>query len=165
MEPTVTQMLERIYEVIADWHPVMIWDVLDCMEQTTYLKKDRCCPLCQSELEIEEDEIWDFGRIYQKWYYGCTDKEQCWFFTQHSSSAWDKYYEHRGIELKGLKRDFCAPDFYWKPISEKLYNWIADYAYVWYEESIINYWKHKRKPIDEQSDECIKFIYDLLPTK
>lgn len=30
---------------------------------------------------------------------------------------------------------------------------------------VIALWKEKRKPIDEQSDECIKFVYDLLPTK
>ena len=25
-------------------------------------------------------------------------------------------------------------------------------------------WKQKRKPINDQSDECVKFVYDLLPT-
>lgn len=28
---------------------------------------------------------------------------------------------------------------------------------------VIALWKEKRKPIDDQSDECIKFVYDLLP--
>lgn len=28
---------------------------------------------------------------------------------------------------------------------------------------VIALWKEKRKPIDDQSDECIKFIYSLLP--
>ena len=27
---------------------------------------------------------------------------------------------------------------------------------------IMNLWEHKRKPIEEQSDECIEFIYNLL---
>lgn len=34
--PTKQEMLDKIYEVIADkslWHPVMIWDVLDFVEK------------------------------------------------------------------------------------------------------------------------------------
>lgn len=28
--------------------------------------------------------------------------------------------------------------------------------------NIFNLWGHKRKPIEEQSDECVNFIYDLI---
>jgi hypothetical protein len=32
-----------------------------------------------------------------------------------------------------------------------------------FDNYLIKYWKYKRLPIEEQSDETIKFVFDLLP--
>ena len=39
------------------------------------------------------------------------------------------------------------------------YSWPQD---NWYSK-VFNKWKYKRLPIEKQSDECIKFVFDLLP--
>jgi hypothetical protein len=38
------------------------------------------------------------------------------------------------------------------------YSWPQD---NWYSK-VFNKWKYKRLPIEKQSDECIKFVFDLL---
>lgn len=45
----------------------------------------------------------------------------------------------------------------------KLFNiWWLDETYWIYDETLFDFWKEKRKPIEEQSDECIEYIYNLI---
>lgn len=140
---------------------IMIGDVLDWAEKTICKKRSICCPLCWNKIEIEEDEIWDFWRIYQKWYFACVDNE-CGFYTTNSSWKNNSQYECEW-EKKNIERDFCVPEYFSRPISDKIYGDIADTAYADQNESIDIYWKDKRKPIQDQPIECIEYIYNLLP--
>lgn len=82
---TRDQMIEVIYEKIAIWHPVMIWDVMDW----TFEEKD-----------------------YQY------------------SLAYDDYWNAR------------------HEVDEKIWE-------------LMRLREYKRKPIEDQSDECVTFIYNL----
>lgn len=47
-----------------------------------------------------------------------------------------------------------------------LISWASYYfnRCTFYEKNLIDLWEYKRKPIEEQSIECIQYIYSLLPT-
>lgn len=143
------------------WHPVMIGDVLDWAEKTICSRRSRKCPLCWWEIYEDEDEIWDFWRIYQKWYYACEDKKWCGFFTNYSSSELNNHYECNWDALN-ICRDFIVPEYFGRKISDKIYADNADAAYGCTQDSINTYWGDKRKPIDNQPIECIEYIYNLL---
>lgn len=147
------------YRII--WHPVMIGDVLDWAEKTICTNRSRECPLCWWELYEEENERWDFWRIYQKWYYACEDRKWCGFFTHNSSSENNGYYECNW-DVLNVCRDFNVPEYFGRKISDKIYDDIADMAYGWIQDSISTYREEKRRPIEDQPIECIEYIYNLL---
>ena len=45
---------------------------------------------------------------------------------------------------------------------KKYVDYLVDWEWWPIIEDILTYWKKKIKPIEEQSDECIDFIFNLL---
>lgn len=57
-------------------------------------------------------------------------------------------------------------DYFEKNNLSDYIDWVTfdDYWNLYeFDNFLIQDWKEKRKPIEEQSDDCIKFVFDLLP--
>ncbi len=171
---TREQMLDRIYEVVAD-KQLSLW-----------------CVLRFKEKEMD-DKLWDIvlfkyvrqGSSSSEWY--------DWYKTQR----WDlvcanmREWEFKFITKRYRNSMHWEPDEEWERICDELVNkyftivWhdvmigdvlnrlsVIDY-YLWYvrwtdeDDKIVDNILLKRKklskPIDEQSEECIAFIYSLCP--
>ena len=130
------ELVEKYFTII--WHPVMIGDVLDWIKkniETTY----GTCPECWWEVWYDE-----------------------WQEASHSGtwSLWDWPPSYYCINSKWDHKvdSFVNPTWPREPIRTLL----------WEDYWEITPWIYKReetrKPIDEQSEECIKFIYWPLPS-
>lgn len=94
------------------WHPVMIWDVLDWMEEKF-----------EDQVKIKMDAMW-------------TVKKNMYKFREKESDI----LINTLIQNDRIRHNCNLKHF----------------------EILLDEWKHKRKPIEEQSDECIDYIYNLL---
>ena len=66
-----------------------------------------------------------------------------------------------------IKAIIWHPVMFWD-VFEFLEKLAEDYDYEWRQQEFDNlnlFREKKRKPIDEQSDECIRYVYSLLWTK
>lgn len=149
MKPTKEQMLERIYEVIADktlsFGCLLTINRGDSKTQTRFVRDER---------------------IWGEWFTITED--------------WSEIQQNLP-----LSKMYTTYQIIWHPIMiGDILDWIrvnikasteADVYMKWpkyvFEFSDITtmrllwMWVTARKPIDKQSDECIKFVCDLLPTK
>lgn len=119
------------------WHlikenPVMIWDVLDYIEKNIWHSNP--CPLCwNNDIQIENFDNWlSWMQSEFSWWY-------CWKDDCDWSSN-NRVYNDLNWDAWDVK--YCS---------------IMDL--VWINE---NFWKEKRKPLEEQTDECIDYIYNLV---
>ena len=100
-----------IYKII--WHKVMIWDVLDWIDEKLFWDICENCEKCGKKLES----------------------------VQHYYEAWGNIDDYDRLECEEHGEQDC------------LYTW---------EQYIIIMRKELRKPIEDQSDECIDFVYSLI---
>lgn len=134
-------MLDKIYEVIA--------------EKYTTIKK--CCPECKWDVEVrdlwlidERVEVYDCDSYYE-W-------KGCWKKDMDFLSLWEKEVSHNRIVMLWDVLDWIEKnkDYYEKEdvINKKdtLKSYVTDNTL----------WKEKRKPINDQSYECITFIFNLI---
>lgn len=138
------QMLERIYDVIADKTP-NFW----CLYKT---KTRDVHPLLYREYNLKKnrDEVFLFSRIRGKYCLPTNDCKEIW----HPVMIGDVY------QWLFDNRMECNVVYAKNPI-----RWWKVEPYSNNKEFIFHRRENRRKPIDDQSDECIKFVYDLLPTK
>lgn len=102
------------------WHPVMIWDVLDWIENNVNNWFKKCCE-CWSEMYYEEG-------------YYCSN-EECENDKEPEDlvflSKWNLVIDNFGIDWEFVNNDIFL-------------------------------WNNLKLPIEDQSDECIDFVYSLL---
>jgi hypothetical protein len=77
---------------------------------------------------------------------------------------WDILWNNFFILSKIIWHDVMI----WDVLDYKEKNKITKYEKIdWqiftYNDEIMDLWKYKRLPIEKQSDDCIKFVFDLLP--
>lgn len=138
--PTKQEMLDRIAETIAS-------------KRKEYYK---ACPRCWADVHME---YWNHtGRpetAYSR--YTCN---KCWELTFEEDEELSKgqyaIREKPNPVMIGDVLDWMSKNF-----SEMNYE-SGRFSFV---ESVYIKRKELREPIEHQSDECIKFVYSLLPTK
>ena len=134
--------IKRIYEVIAD-------------KTKEYYYK---CPRCWGKLSLEGYSSCGRG----EWDYDRWTCKKCWELTYEED---EKVYKNEEVVYKQLPImiwDVLDWIWWWTYISECKNNY-------WYYEidkraivDITNLYTYKRNPIEDQSDECIDFIYWLI---
>ena len=134
-------MLGKIYEVIAD-------------SDLEFWCKFQICKWWRVKTYICSDKYW------REWIY---NDEHNMVTKQSKEIDFDKLYRAwKPVMI------WDVLDWYWElhPVYmeiEKHFNKWATFVYTdvnWV--NINSMWEHLRKPIDEQSEECIKFIYSLI---
>lgn len=121
-------MIDKIYEVIAD-KTLSEWCILWKVRWNLDL----------SRRKIHASEDWDLRTVYLTY-----------SWTIH------KVYSESQVE-----------EIIWHPVMiGDMLDWMEEDERRFYEEdSVLNLRKEKRKPIEEQSEECISFIYNLVNDK
>lgn len=150
------QMLERIYDVIAD--KTLSFGCVIKSKLHWLVTITEIFDVCDDD--IKEHVLWN----------GLPHWEQ--LYLRYKMYSWN-------VSLNDIK------SVIWHPVMiGDVYQWLFDNRMecnVVYAKNPIRWWKvepysnnkefifhrreNRRKPIDDQSDECIKFVYDLLPTK
>ena len=144
------QMLDRIYEVISD-KTISFWCLLtihrgDSKTQTRFVRDERhwgeWFTITEDWSEIQQNL--PHSKMYTTyqiiWHPIMIGDVLDWLYENDI----DQVELHKLIERKWI---------------------VAQFTYTPASVMVISLWKEKRKPIDDQSDQLIKFVYDLLPTK
>lgn len=131
---TREEKLARIYEVIAE----------------KYTTIEKCCPECKWDV-FEKDE-WTNGITYYT-YYECDDCHKRIDFMD----LWEQKVEHSRKVMIWDVLDWIEENISLDERMNKL-----DWWNPWYQDLVIIEREHKRKSIDDQSDECIDFILSLI---
>lgn len=151
------QMLERIYDVIAD--KTLSFGCVIKSKLHWLVTITEIFDVCDDD--IKEHVLWNglphWEQLYLRykmysWNVSLNDIKSVIWHPVMIGDVLDWIYENDidQVELHQLiERKWKDTNFTYTPSSVM----------------VIALWKEKRKPIDEQSDECIKFVYDLLPTK
>lgn len=149
MQPTKQQMIDKIYECIADKTLSFGCKILQCNRISTITS-------------VSDDEEYVFVQSYMVW------SELFWQNDEWYEVFW---YKNLGFEVV---ENIWIDEIIWHPVMigdvleysrwdvrdilQKKHNDIHS-LYI----EIMKKRSNKRKPIDDQSDECITFIYNLLP--
>lgn len=73
---------------------------------------------------------------------------------------WYQYFTPEKISRDQITKVIWRPILIWDVLDwNEVNNWDMFDRYSWYLETI---WKKKRLPIEEQSEECITYIYNLI---
>lgn len=87
----------------------------------------------------------------------------CKFFHKGTGEIWRYSYIWKDKDMTKWIKIIWHPVMIWDVLefSDKL---DKKWKRYWYTlcNRIIDLWKDKRKPIDDQSEECIKFVHSLL---
>ena len=130
MTPTKQEMIDKIYEVIADKTLSFGCRIMTEWDIVKFLRVEEEMVLWPTVTCLRENE----KIVGIMWF---NVKNIIW----HPVMIWDVF-------------DFL----YWSDIEPPV-----DYTDQDVIEEIFVIWKEKRKPIEDQSIECIEFIYSLLP--
>ncbi len=139
-------MIDKIYEVIAD---------KTISFGCNYFDRDGnlCTYYPLTRIYKDTNDLWNFY-----WhYYISEDWKNVWYIKiiWHPVMIWDVLdwiysdkYEHNKEKCKIHDFKWEYEDFFW---------------WLWVEVMILaeRRW-HKRKPIEDQSEECIEFVYNLI---
>ena len=120
---------------------------------------------------------------FSKWIYSIIDRENVWFLSSYKGQDWD-IHNTIVIEDGVNSRCYSIEEIIWHPVmigdvmqylEDKSQSQIVeheddedkDWFYsreAYYEDvaEISDCWRDKRLSIDEQSDECIDYIYSLI---
>lgn len=140
--PTKQEMLDRINEVIAD-------------KSHTF-----GCRIYNELFWNKSEDIYTLIWIVNK--RNRDDLDGCWLA--------GKFEENRISFVPLLREHYENSTTIWHPV---MIGDVLDRQYKTKEVSscpslrsdIVENWLERRKPIDNQPDKCIKFVYSLLPTK
>lgn len=109
---------------------------------------------------------------FSKWIYSIIDRENVWFLDSYKGVDWN-IHNTIVVEDGVNSRCYSIEEIIWHPVMiGDVLNWIDNKMGVSnheYEEFVINevnmailLWLEYLKPIDEQSDDCVNFIYSLI---
>lgn len=114
---------------------------------------------------------------FSKWIYSIIDREDVWFLSSYKGQDWD-IYNTIEIEDGVNSRCYSIEEIIWHPVMIwDVLDWIEPYwsGYVQSVEFtdrrrkkknlVLLQRDNKRLPIDEQSDECIDYVYGLISSK
>lgn len=138
---TREQMIEAIYEKVAD-KTLSFGCYVKNLTHHKYNKAIYCYKWWQKEHFVYQRDNWEIDKWWA-WYF---DFEIIW----HSVMFWDfiSYLDETVWQDRLI-------DWEWKKITEGF-----DYYQTLKKISIL--WEHKRKPIEDQSSDCIEFVFDNL---
>ena len=120
------------------------------MKETGYWTK-AVCPYC--EWDVEEEFTIQSER------YIC--KNECEWYQRKLKRNGNKKLKLSDIKYIDIF-DWYDPVMIWD-VLDWMYKWYNEIDVLWVIDDIIhNEWDNKRKPIEEQSDECIEYIYNLI---
>lgn len=111
-------------------------------------------------------KIWNSNVSYIVLWNPYKNNDDLWYWVHKEPVYWECLYwdisSHRNdIEIiwhKVMLWDFLD---YIEKIKDKKQLESTEY-YAWLYDYICIKWEHKRKPIEEQSNECIKYVFDLI---
>lgn len=118
---------------------------------------------------------------FSKWIYSIIDRENVWFLSSYKGQDWD-IYNTIVIEDGVNSRCYSIEEIIWHPVmigdvlrqirllagyaldndlikKSDFGNVIAQHNY-----RITQIWEDFREPIESQSDECIDYVYSLIPS-
>ena len=114
---------------------------------------------------------------FSKWIYSIIDREDVWFLSSYKGQDWD-IHNTIVIEDGVNSRCYSIEEIIWHPVMIwDVLDWIEPYwsGYVQSVEFtdrrrrkmnlVLLQRDNKRLPIDEQSDECIDYVYGLISSK
>lgn len=143
-------MIDKIYECIADKTLSFGCKILQCNRISTITS-------------VSDDEEYVFVQSYMVW------SELFW-----QNDEWYEVFWYKNLGFEVVK-NVLIDEIIWHPvmIGDVLgWLWQKDIPFVIYEWWITERWivilkidnwrEEKRKPIEDQSDECITFIYNLI---
>ena len=161
-------MLDRIYEVIAD-KQLSLGCVLEFNEKDMDNKYWPIVLFKYVRQWSSSSEWYDWYRT-QRWDLVCANMRQ-WefkFITERYRNCMHRQPDEEGERIcdELVEKYFTI---IWHPVMiGDVLDWaVKKWSMIRYDDmqcvNILYLWTEKRKPIDDQSDECIKFIYSLLP--
>ena len=113
---------------------------------------------------------------FSKWVYKIIDRENAWFLTSYEVKDW-VVHNTIVIEDRVNSRCYSIEEIIWHPVMiGDVLDWIEPYwsghvQSVEFTERrrrkmnlVLLQRDNKRLPIDEQSDECIDYVYGLIPS-
>lgn len=129
---------------------------------------------------------------FGKWVYKIIDRENVWFLDPYKGVDWN-IHNTIVIEDGVNSRCYSIEEIIWRPvmiwdvidwIEKKTFDINKQIPWFWFEEdeeisdgskllliqdyyvdNIISYWDTKRESIESQSDECVDYVYSLIPSK
>ena len=102
------------------------------------------------------------------WTYTIIDKQNVWFLDSYKGKDWD-IHNTIVIEDRVNSRCYSIEEIIWHSVMlGTIFEWYSKSR--WFINSqfvmeLIDKWTWYDESIDEQSDECIDFIYSLIPSK
>lgn len=130
----------------------------------------------------KERSLWCQINVKYQWYYHWENSEEMLYTIEDDLIVWVDWVAKNGdIELNKSDLLRADPNWYiedlevfvktiWHPVMigevlELIDRMADDRDQEWYDErleTLIGVWKIKTKPIEDQSDECIDYIYNLI---
>lgn len=134
------------------------------------------------EMANKERSLWCQINVKYQWYYHWENSEEMLYTIEDDLIVWVDWVAKNGdIELNKSDLLRADPNWYiedlevfvktiWHPVMigevlELIDRMADDRDQEWYDErleTLIGVWKIKTKPIEDQSDECIDYIYNLI---
>lgn len=127
-----------------------------------------------AEMANKEETFWCKVK-FSKWIYSIIDRENVWFLSSYKGNDWN-IHNTIVIEDGVNSRCYSIEEIIWHPVMiGDVLDWIEPYWWVFAQSVnldiertrkgtlLLSVRKQKRKPIDDQSDECIDYVYSLIP--
>jgi len=118
-----------------------------------------------SDVGVSMDRQWMIDKIYEVIWWFYIPCKNCWKWSpnvywecwcSYGSKCKDTFVMIWDV-LDRINKNCEWRNNFKEDIFELEYNWMVRHY-----STILDVWLNKRKPIEEQSEHCIKYIYDLL---
>jgi len=161
---TKQEMIEAIYKKIADkelsfWCRVSFWaNWMWCYPANHYY-----WIITTEKYTIEKTKTiyYVIGRWFQRY--------NCFWKSNQKPQEWEIFQNEEGkIVGAGIYNNV---NIIWQPVmiwdvldylEKDFYKNTEIFTVIWKHNFILQKWKNKRKSIDEQSEDCIEYIYNLI---
>lgn len=148
---TRQDMIDKIYEVVAD-KSMTYW----CIFKTRYNK-----PWDYSQLDFMTNSTPKIGRINDNWSIETVE----WMFDSVNLFIECRWSDSYNLNNYWQKYKYIWYKIIWHPVMIwDILDYLSsnDNAYYDLQLAIVRERTFKRKPIEDQSEECILFIYNLI---
>ena len=154
METTREEMIAKIYEEIAD-KTLRRWCIIHDYNHRENDDKIEVFNVVHYEPKNTGVNLLYYNVEYSKWYWQSIAVHHLFWEKMDYRFKWKNEWELRYKIIGHPVMIWDVYDYHEKDCQWYLMN-------MWQEDMLQRQWLEKRKPIEEQSDECIDFVFSLL---